>query len=172
MRNMIGRFQMKTDADPENPQEDGKPGRSDWFARQPAKARLDGRDVEVDEERSVELRQFQVGDHLRLVDREKLFDRLDLENDPTIDDEIDAVTAVEDQAFVFQDEWALVLEGEPAKRELATQTRLVGGLEESRAEVTVDFDAGADDLWPSPGLVDTHLCAPLFVLSGGHVVQR
>ena len=81
-----------------------------------------------------------------LVNGEKLFDCFDLEDDPAIDDQIDPIAAVEEHAFVLENERALILEREPAERKFAAQTCLVGRLQEARSEMAVDFDASSDDV--------------------------
>jgi len=130
-----------------DPQEDGKTGSfSGWFSGQPTKPGFDDRNVEVDEERGVQVGELQIGNHLRLVNREKLFNGFDLEDDPAINDEVDSITTVEKHAFVLKSERALVLERKPTKREFTSQTRLVSGLQKSRPKMAVDFDARADDL--------------------------
>ena len=109
-------------------------------------SRLERGDVEVHQQRGVEVGELEVGDDLSLMDGEEKLDRLDLDDDPLVDDKVEAIAAVEQYALVFQGKRPLVLERDAAEGELAAQARFVCRLEQPRAQMPVDLDAGADDL--------------------------
>ena len=57
-------------------------------------------DVEVDEEAGSETCEFEVGDHLRGVDRAELVDGFEFDEDLVFHDDIRSETAIEGEVFI------------------------------------------------------------------------
>ena len=60
----------------------------------------EGGDVKVDEQTQLQSHEFQVGDDLGIVDRQKSFDCFDFDEQLAVDHQIDSIPAVQGQAFV------------------------------------------------------------------------
>ena len=58
------------------------------------------RHVEVDDESNRPATELEVGKHLRRVQREKLFDRLQFDNDAILDEKIDPVPGIKDDGVI------------------------------------------------------------------------
>lgn len=106
--------------------------------------------MEVDEEADGQAEELEVGDDLRLMDREQSFDSFDFDDHAVLHHDVEAVAAVEGEAFVVKGDGELTLEAEFTQRELMRQAVLVRGLEKPRPEVAVDFDASTDDELRNP----------------------
>jgi hypothetical protein len=82
---------------------------------------------------------------LRFVDGQQAVDRLELEQDPGLDNDIDAVAAVNEHALVADGYGSLTLETHLAKPQLGAQANLVRRLQEPRTQRSVHFDDGTDN---------------------------
>src|SRR5580704_570783 len=145
-----------------------KIGRAEGFGvlpRQSAKPRPKHAHVEVDEQADGQIRQAQVGHHLRFVNWRQAFDRLELEQDLLLYNEVDTVAAIAEHSLVADRNGSLTLETHLAERQLSAQASLVRRLQEPRAQRSVHFDDAADDLL-SPILKTSAL--PIFLL---HLLQ-
>lgn len=91
-------------------------------------ALLQERDVEVDEETEFQLRQLEVSEELRFVDRPERVDALEFDDQPVVDDEIEAISAVEPHVSIGDRYWTLALERNSGQRKLVAKALLVRGL--------------------------------------------
>ena len=101
--------------------------------------------VEVDEEADLDLRESQVGQELRLMNRQKSSDRFQLEHDAVIDDDIEGVGAVETNRLVDDRERTLPFERQTQSMQLEAEAFFVGRLEKSWTECSVNLDSCPDD---------------------------
>src|SRR6266536_4313273 len=65
--------------------------------------------VEVDEKTNLPATEFEVCQDLRFMDRQKLLDRLEFNQNLAGDEDIDAVTAIEKHAFIRHRQRLLIL---------------------------------------------------------------
>jgi len=113
---------------------------------QPLKPVLEDPDVEVKEESDVAARELEVRQQLRFVKRGQTAHGLDFEDDLVLDQDVEAIPAVDEESVVADGLWLLALDMETASSQLEAQARLVGRLKEPRPERTVDLDCRSDDL--------------------------
>jgi hypothetical protein len=79
------------------------------------------------------------------VHRKQAFDGLELDHDATLDEDVDAVAAVDEEAFVGDTDGPLPLEAQAEEVQLAANARFVRRLEEARTKLSVNLDEGPDD---------------------------
>jgi hypothetical protein len=125
--------------------EAGKVG--SWLlSRQAPESEPDRGDVEVHQKAGVKPGELQVCDHLSFVDREETLHGLQLDQNSFLDDQVEAVSAVQEYAFVLDRKRSLTLKAKAAQGQLVAEAYFVGGFEKARSKVAVDFNAGPDDL--------------------------
>ena len=100
--------------------------------------------MEVHEERSFQPSQSQIGEHLRFVDAQQPIDALDFNNQSALDDQVEAVPAVELRALVLKWHGSLAFTPQAHACKLMGYAVLVGRLEKPGPEVSVHFDPCAD----------------------------
>jgi hypothetical protein len=125
-----------------------KPSKADMIgtvADQAANPATQGGRVEVDEQPDVQARQLQVRQHLRLMDRQKVIDGLELQHELLFDNDVESVTAIEHDPLVDHRQRPLPRKAQACERQLVAQAFFIGGLQEPRTEVAVDLDARAED---------------------------
>ncbi len=83
-------------------------------------------DVEINQETNLAARQVEVGQQLRFVDWRDLFDRFQLDNDLTIDEQVDSIATVDKDVFVNHRQSGLALKIQLALSELMSKTSLIG----------------------------------------------
>ena len=93
--------------------------------------------------------------------REQPLYRLDFDDQAAFHHEVKAIAAVEVKAFAPQRNRDLTLNAKSTQAQLVRQAVLVGRLQQPGTDVTVDFDAGGDDL-PSKFILYLFLCSSLF----------
>lgn len=77
------------------------------------------------------------------MDREQRFDGLDLQNDAVFDEEIDSITAVEeDVLFVPKGNGDFTLDDDFSMPEFPAETFLISRFEESRSQLSMHLDRG------------------------------
>jgi hypothetical protein len=86
-------------------------------------------DVEVSDYAYVFAGQLEIGEQLRLVDWKGVLDTLQFQNHGILNDQVEAIPAVQFDAFVFNRQWHLALKGEPTQVEFAAQALLIGRFE-------------------------------------------
>jgi hypothetical protein len=91
------------------------------------------------------MHELEVGDELGLVDGEQMVHGFDFEDDEAFHHEVEAVAALEGEAFVAQRDGNLSLDAETAQAELTREAALVRRLQKPGSEVAVNLDASADD---------------------------
>ena len=95
-------------------------------------------------------RELEVRQQLRFVKRSQTAHGLDFEDDLVLDEDVEAIPAVDEESVVADGLWLLALDVETASSQLEAQARLVGRLKEPRPERTVDLDCRSDDRRSSP----------------------
>jgi hypothetical protein len=100
--------------------------------------------MEVQEEPSFQPSQSQIGEHLRFVDAKQAIDALDFNDQGALDDQVEAVPAVELRALVLEWHRSLAFIPQAHACKLVGYAVLVGRLEKPGPEVSVDFDTCAD----------------------------
>jgi hypothetical protein len=113
-------------------------------------------DVEVEEEPEVKARQLEVGQHLGIVDGRELSDRLDLDEDRALDQQVDPVPCIDQYVVVAHRELLLSLDSEPTPPKLMFQAGFIRRLEEPWSQGGVDVEGRPQD-------------ALRQVVEGGHV---
>lgn len=102
--------------------------------------------MEVQEKPGPFLRQPQVGQQLRFVDRKNLRRGLCLDNDERIDKNIRSVTDVDPQAIILNWDGELRYDGEPTFSQLMCQAGLVRAFQQPRPKQSVDAHGSVDNL--------------------------
>jgi hypothetical protein len=87
--------------------------------------------------------QLQVCQELGLVNRQQFFYGFQFQNHFVSHKEIDSVTTIQLQAFVFDREVHLPLKAQSPKLKLVAKALLVGRLQKPWSEVTMDFKSRA-----------------------------
>jgi hypothetical protein len=100
--------------------------------------------VEIDEEAEFALGELEVGEELGGVDGGQRLHRLKLDDEFAADDQVDAVVT-EEVVLVGDVEDVFAFERDAAETELYAECALVNGFIQTRAEVLVDLNGGADD---------------------------
>jgi general secretion pathway protein I len=111
----------------------------------PLHSERDGAGVEIDEESHTLLRQREVGQQLRLVNRQQLLNRFELDDDRVLNDKVHSVERIEAMALVNNGNGNLLLKADTPARQLDRDTLLVDRLEKSRPELFVHVDACTED---------------------------
>ena len=73
------------------------------------------------------------------------FHRLELENDSIFDDNVEPVSAIQAHLLVGDRERHLTLEADLGVLQLVTQAFFIGGFQQARAKLAMNFDCKADD---------------------------
>jgi len=82
-------------------------------------------DVEVDQQSLANPRELQVGQHLRVMQRQQSFNALELDQESTFDDQVGSVCAGDPHAAVDQRQWHLPFEAEQMTLQFINQTSFV-----------------------------------------------
>jgi hypothetical protein len=96
--------------------------------------------VEVHEKTDRPTSEPQIGQQLRLVDRSKSVDRLQLENHGSRYEKIETISAIQLHAFVCHGKRDLAFELQSAQLHLSRHALIVGRLEQSGHERRVHLD--------------------------------
>src|SRR5690606_4221528 len=112
---------------------------------QPLDAVAEIGDVEVQEEPSPQSRQAQVGEKLGLMNWQQLLDSLDLDDGGLVDNEVEAVGAVDLQASILDRQRSLRHHHVSGQPQFMGKTDFVRGFQQARAERLVNLDRSADD---------------------------
>ena len=102
--------------------------------------------VEVDEQSDGIPAEAQIGEELRRMNRQRLLNGLELDNYRVADEQIHPERGLKRNSLVLDREIDLALEGNATSVQLVTERRLIGRLEQSGTEYTVDFDRGAQNI--------------------------
>jgi len=95
------------------------------------------------------------------VNRQNLFNRLQLDDDACVDEEVDLEIGRDLPTFVFERNSPLSLVTDSAKTQLHRQTFLIHAFQQARAQCAMYLDGGSDNVFGQ--LILFHLCvsAPL-----------
>jgi hypothetical protein len=104
-----------------------------------ADALLEQPDVEVDEQAKRKACEPQVGNDLALRDEQQVLHRLDFDDHKVIDDQVEAVTAVQAESLVDNGD-SLALNLVPLGEQFVLKATLVRGLQQSRAQKLMNLD--------------------------------
>ena len=101
--------------------------------------------IEIQEQSNRESQDTHVGEQLGLVQSDEALDALDFDDDAVLDNKVWSIFP--DHTSLVQD-WNcnLPLVVKPSRCELETQRPFIRRLHQSRAELSMDLDAAADDL--------------------------
>lgn len=91
--------------------------------------------MKVDEQPRLETADLQICDQLSFVDWKQSPDSLCFDDELIIDDEIESISGIYDDALVVQRQRLLPLDGESASNELVAQALLVGRFQQPRPEL-------------------------------------
>jgi hypothetical protein len=86
-----------------------------------------------------------IGKQLGFMDGQDSFNALYLNDDLFIHDQVQAVATIQLDAFVFHGQVDLTPKTDPAQVKFVTQALFVRRFQESRAEVTMNFNGCTDD---------------------------
>ena len=103
--------------------------------------------MEVDEQADGHIEKFHVAQELSFVDRQNGFDRLDLDQHATLDQQIKAKRFFFGKTFVGNQDSALVDELNLPQLEFFGQTPFVYGLDQPWTFVAMDFNGCANDVF-------------------------
>jgi hypothetical protein len=125
--------------------------------------------VEVDEETKRQAREAEVGEDLGFVHGQQVLDRLDLDKNLAINNHVESKPPLDCCTLVDNREGPLPLDVMAALDQLALQTFLVRGFQQSGSERLVHLNGSPNDSSRNP--VQSHLCAllPLCALGSGHL---
>jgi hypothetical protein len=87
--------------------------------------------VEVHKKAHGQPRKTQVRHDLRFMNGQELFDGFELEHDPILDDNVEAVATVQQESLVGDCQCALSFEAELSEPQLFAEARLVSRLQEA-----------------------------------------
>ncbi len=90
--------------------------------------------------------QLEIRKQLRLVNRKDVFYALQFQNYSILNNQVEAITAVQLDAFVLDRQRYLALKSKIPQVKFATQTLLVSRFEQARTKRTMHFDGRSDDL--------------------------
>jgi hypothetical protein len=93
--------------------------------------------VEIDEKADGFATQFQVGEQLSFMNRQNLFDALQLKNDLFLDNQIQAVAAVQFDSFVVYRHVNLTPKADSSQVELMAHALFIRRFQKSGTEVTM-----------------------------------
>jgi hypothetical protein len=79
------------------------------------------------------------------MDGQEPVDSLHLDEEHMVDHQVESIAAIEKDPLVAQRDRSLALDQQPAQLKLMSQAPFVGGLEQPWTQVSVHFDARADD---------------------------
>jgi hypothetical protein len=102
--------------------------------------------VEVHEEAGPSTGEFQISEELSLVDRENVFDGFQLDDQISLNQEVDAVAAFDTEALVVHGKELLPFERKATQRELVCEALFIGRFEEPGSNDAMNFDARCNDL--------------------------
>jgi hypothetical protein len=132
--------------------------------------------MKVDENAYGNPSQSQVGKKLRFVHLRKLLDRLHLDNQRLLHEEVDAIAIIEPNALIDDRYWLLRLKWDFPQAEFVGEALLVGRLEQARPQRPMDLDTGSNDKisqFPKSPRLPGSLLHPSRSASGGMgCVQR
>ncbi len=74
-------------------------------------------------------------------------DGLKFQNQFVVNEQINSVTTVQPYAFIFDGQWMLQFKRDVSFCQLMCQALLVGGLKQTGAENSMDFDCTSDNLF-------------------------
>jgi hypothetical protein len=102
--------------------------------------------VEVHHQSQRDVQELHVAQKLGFVDRMHFLDGFDFDQEAVLDEQVESQFFDEHEAFVINLDLVLLLDGEAAQFQLATQSFFVDAFQQAWTEDAVDFDAGADHL--------------------------
>ena len=108
-------------------------------------AGCEGVDVEIEEQAYVKFREPQVRQHLRDMDRGELLYGLEFDDHQPLDEHVDPVPTFQIDVQVADSNRHLPLHLQPTLPERRLETDLVGVLQHSRPEISMDVDRPAND---------------------------
>ena len=92
---------------------------------EPTEAARKNSGAEIQEEADVAAGEFQIGEHLRVVNFEERIDGFQFNNDEPGDEEVEAVDVIDDQIFIGNGAEFLLFEDDAAKTEFVGQGALI-----------------------------------------------
>jgi hypothetical protein len=112
----------------------------------PLDAILDQGNIKIDQQPQLVTREPQVGDKLGFVDRQNLFDRLDLHDEQPSDNQIHPEPRVDLDVAVSDRQRHLPLKGDFTHLQLTDKALLVHRLQQSRTQRAMHSERGINDL--------------------------
>ena len=103
------------------------------------------KDVEIDDQPKLPFGEFEVGSELGKVKRKDLRNRLDFNDDPVFDEQVEPKATVEIHAFKVQGDFLLLCEIQLVLRKGPAQTRLIRTLEQTGAQRGMNSQRTPDD---------------------------
>jgi hypothetical protein len=90
--------------------------------------------------------EFEVREQLCVVRRDHLFDGLEFDDDPRLDQQIQSIAGIDLDSFIPDWQRHLSVNVQSSLAQLVGQTRLIGRLQQTRSQLGMNFHGGVDDL--------------------------
>jgi len=104
------------------------------------------RSAEIDQQTDAQMHQTQIGEQLPLMNRKRLFDGLDLDDDAGLDQHVGRQTVTESEAIEFESDRFLPDHAKTAPLKFPREDDFVDRLHQSRSKARVQFVGCVDDI--------------------------
>ncbi len=115
---------------------------------------LQAGDIEIDQQAYAIVPALELRQKLRFMNRNDLRDRLDLDDNALLDQQVDAIGNVQYKTVVLHGLQNFATNGESSLPQLVRKAYLIGRLQQSWSQYRMNLDGGVDDL--TTYVVDLH----------------